>query len=86
MSTAPVERVARPPLPSPSACAGAGDIRDNVSCRGHSSSTRMRWRMVRRTRPMLGRALEDAARFVEIATGVQHEFDPQPSRFHFSTL
>ena len=28
-------------------------------------------------RPMLGRPLEDAARLVEIAAGVQHEFDPQ---------
>jgi hypothetical protein len=28
-------------------------------------------------RPMLGRPLEDVARLVEIAGGVQHEFDPQ---------
>jgi hypothetical protein len=28
--------------------------------------------------PMLGRSLEDAARLIEIATGVQHELDPQP--------
>jgi hypothetical protein len=44
----------------------------------HAAATRqapsMRWRTVSQTR-----ALEDAARFVEIATGVQHEFDPQPS-------
>jgi hypothetical protein len=28
-------------------------------------------------RPVLGRPLEDAARLVEAATGVEHKFDPQ---------
>ena len=28
-------------------------------------------------RPVLGRPLEDAARLVEAATGVEHEFEPQ---------